>query len=31
MEARGGANGATLVLAGGVEVAATEITALRVP
>ncbi len=31
LEARGGANGPTLVLAGGVEVNATEITALRVP
>lgn len=31
LEARGGANGATLVLQGGIEVPATEITALRVP
>lgn len=31
LEARGGANGPTLVLAGGIEVNATEITALRVP
>lgn len=31
VEARSGANGATLVLAGGIEVPATEITALRVP
>ncbi len=31
LEARGGGNGPTLVLAGGVEVNATEITALRVP
>lgn len=31
MEARGGANGPTLVLAGGIEVKATDITALRVP
>ena len=31
IEARSGANGATLVLAGGIEVPATEITALRVP
>ncbi|OYU38795.1 MAG: flagellar basal body rod modification protein [Pseudorhodobacter sp. PARRP1] len=31
LEARGGANGPTLVLAGGVEVAATDVTALRVP
>lgn len=31
LEARGGSNGPTLVLAGGVEVSATEITALRVP
>lgn len=31
LEARGGANGPTLVLAGGVEVSATDITALRVP
>lgn len=31
LEARGGAYGPTLVLAGGVEVNATEITALRVP
>jgi flagellar basal-body rod modification protein FlgD len=31
MEARGGAGGPTLVLAGGVEVNATDITALRVP
>lgn len=31
LEARGGPNGTTLVLAGGVEVAATDITALRVP
>lgn len=30
LEARGGANGPTLVLAGGVEVAATDVTALRV-
>lgn len=31
MEARGGANGPTLVLRGGIEVAATQISALRVP
>ncbi|MEZ5796997.1 MAG: flagellar hook capping FlgD N-terminal domain-containing protein [Paracoccaceae bacterium] len=31
VEARGGAGGVRLVLAGGIEVAATEITALRVP
>ena len=31
VEARSGANGATLVLAGGIEMPATEITALRVP
>jgi flagellar basal-body rod modification protein FlgD len=31
LEARGGANGTTLVLEGGVEVDATKITALRVP
>lgn len=31
LEARGGANGPTLVLAGGIEVSATDITALRVP
>jgi flagellar basal-body rod modification protein FlgD len=31
MEARGGAGGPTLVLAGGIEVKATDITALRVP
>ena len=31
LEARGGAGGATLVLEGGIEVAATDITALRVP
>lgn len=31
MEARGGANGPTLVLRGGIEVAATKVTALRVP
>ncbi len=31
LEARGGSNGPTLVLAGGVEVSATDITALRVP
>lgn len=31
LEARGGANGPTLVLAGGIEVNAPEITALRVP
>jgi len=31
MEARGGVNGPTLVLQGGIEVAATQITALRVP
>ncbi|GLS85175.1 basal-body rod modification protein FlgD [Cypionkella aquatica] len=31
LEARGGSDGPTLVLAGGVEVRATEITALRVP
>jgi flagellar basal-body rod modification protein FlgD len=31
MEARGGTNGPTLVLAGGIEVKATDITALRVP
>jgi len=31
LEARGGTNGPTLVLAGGVEVKATDITALRVP
>ena len=31
IEARSGTNGATLVLAGGIEVPATEITALRVP
>lgn len=31
LEARGGANGPTLVLAGGVEVKATDVTALRVP
>lgn len=31
LEARGGANGPTLVLDGGVTVAATEISALRVP
>lgn len=31
LEARGGASGATLVLQGGIEVPATEITALRVP
>jgi flagellar basal-body rod modification protein FlgD len=31
LEARGGAKGPTLILAGGVEINATEITALRVP
>lgn len=31
LEARGGASGTTLVLAGGVEVPATRITALRMP
>ncbi len=31
IEARGGANGTALVLEGGVEVAATKVTALRVP
>ena len=31
LEARGGAKGTTLVLEGGVEVAATKVTALRVP
>lgn len=31
LEARGGASGTRLVLAGGVEVAATDITALRAP
>jgi flagellar basal-body rod modification protein FlgD len=31
IEARGGAGGPTLVLAGGIEVAATDVTALRVP
>lgn len=31
LEARGGASGTTLVLEGGVEVAATRITALRMP
>jgi flagellar basal-body rod modification protein FlgD len=31
IEARGGAGGPTLILEGGIEVAATEITALRVP
>lgn len=31
LEARGGATGTRLVLAGGIEVAATDITALRVP
>ena len=31
LEARGGSSGPTLVLAGGVEVSATDITALRVP
>lgn len=31
LEARGGPSGTTLVLEGGVEVAATEITALRMP
>lgn len=31
LEARGGSGGTTLILQGGVEVAATEITALRVP
>jgi flagellar basal-body rod modification protein FlgD len=31
LEARGGSAGTTLILQGGTEVAATEITALRVP
>lgn len=31
IEARGGANGTALVLEGGIEVAATKVTALRVP
>ncbi len=31
VEARGGANGTALVLEGGIEVAATKVTALRVP
>jgi flagellar basal-body rod modification protein FlgD len=31
LEARSGANGPTLVLEGGIEVAATDITALRIP
>ncbi|MEF3048097.1 flagellar hook capping FlgD N-terminal domain-containing protein [Pseudotabrizicola sp. L79] len=31
LEARGGLNGTRLVLSGGVEIAATDITALRVP
>jgi len=31
VEARGGAGGTALVLAGGIEVAATKVTALRVP
>ena len=31
VEARSGANGTALVLAGGIEVAATKVTALRVP
>ncbi|MDB5666174.1 flagellar hook capping FlgD N-terminal domain-containing protein [Cypionkella sp.] len=31
LEARGGSNGPTLVLEGGIEVSATDITALRVP